>query len=329
MLAPGTLLQSRYRVVRLLRRGTRWLTYEAMDERLSFLARAIQYTTCSGRAEAEAVLRMLHTRAALRHRALLTVFDCFADVSDVFLITEFVEGFNLDDVLRRTRCPLPLPLAASVADQLLSALEYLHDHVPPIVHGAIEPSSLSLTTEQRLLLLGGAAAGADWAPVQRYPHGALSPYMAIEQLEGCDATPRTDLYAAATTLYHLLTGCQPPGAIYRRHEIVDGRADPMKPATELNSSVPLGISRALATAASIDAAPRHRSARELRTALRQEFGWDSVAIPRASVGAAPPACVFPNEYSTGCYAAPPQQKDADPAEVAWLEALKRKGKDNG
>ncbi len=104
---------------------------------------------------------------------------------------------------------------------------------------------------------------------QRSVVGYTLPYAPIEQVRGQDTDPRSDLFALAGTLYHLLTGAPPPDALERAAAHISGRKDPLKSLHDRCPELPPAAAEALDQCLSLDPSERTGSARELRQQLQQ------------------------------------------------------------
>src|SRR5215203_5686906 len=102
MLAPDTVLQNRYRVLRQLGQGGMGAVYEATDQRFNrtvAIKQAFYNADAFGRAfEREA--RLLND---LRHPALPVVIDYFAESNGWFLVMDHVPGEDLATRLHRQK----------------------------------------------------------------------------------------------------------------------------------------------------------------------------------------------------------------------------------
>ncbi len=129
----------------------------------------------------------------------------------LFFAMEYVPGKDAAALLK-AHGPLSINRAVALVGQLLSALQYAHDR--RFVHRDIKPSNL-LVTE-----VGGdeVAKLADFGLARTYQTSRLSgltmsgstggtvAYMAPERVTDFrDVKPAADQYAAAATLYNLLT----------------------------------------------------------------------------------------------------------------------------
>src|SRR5439155_11897293 len=147
----------------------------------------------------ERVLREARTAGRLNDPAVVTVHDIVQESGGTYIVMELIEAPTLTDYVRQ-HGPLPADAAASVAEQLLSALEAAH--AAGVVHRDVKPSNVMIKRDGRVKLtdFGIAQAMED----QRLTvSGALvgSPsYIAPERLHGQDAGPPSDLWALGATL---------------------------------------------------------------------------------------------------------------------------------
>src|SRR5213595_1008010 len=160
MLALETVLQSRYRIVRLLGQGGMGAVYEAMDERLDTTV-ALKETLFSDERLRKQFEREAKLLAGMHHPALPRVSDHFAEDEDEFLVMQFIPGDDLSQMMARKQGPFPPDQVLTWGDQLLDALDYLHTQEPQIIHRDIKPQNLKLTGRGQIILLDfGLAKGS-------------------------------------------------------------------------------------------------------------------------------------------------------------------------
>lgn len=209
-LEPGVLVNSRYRLGRVVRRIGRARLYQAQDEQQG-RACLLQAAPCASPEAERAFQRVAARLISLRHPGLPRVLDHFAAAGQQWLVLDLVEGEDLEQRLAR-QGPLPERLVLRWAGQLCAVLGYLHDLNPPVLHGGLQPSAILLTPRGEACLLGlGLSLPAEAGP-QPEPTGFAAP----ELLAAGRADTRLDQYALAATLYALLTGQAPPDSGERR-----------------------------------------------------------------------------------------------------------------
>src|SRR5215813_1042187 len=102
-LSPGTTLQNRYLIERLLGGGGMGVVYLARDQRLANRPCAIKemvdhFIDQAQRIEAnEYFAREADTLAQLKHQAIPSITDRFDDKNRHYLVMEYVEGRNLEE----------------------------------------------------------------------------------------------------------------------------------------------------------------------------------------------------------------------------------------
>src|SRR5271163_5314220 len=158
-LAPGTVLQNRYAIEKLLGGGGMGVVYLARDQRLANRPCAIKemvdhFIDQQQRLEAnDYFAREADTLAQLKHQAIPAITDRFDDQNRHYLVMEYVEGRNLEEELAARGAPLPEGLVIDVARQLCDVLGYLHGLSPPIIYRDMKPSNVMLNSNGRVVLV--------------------------------------------------------------------------------------------------------------------------------------------------------------------------------
>jgi serine/threonine protein kinase len=186
---------------------------------------------------------------------------------------QFIEGEDLFEVMKRDGA-FSYQDVLRWAYSLLDALDYLHSQEPPIIHRDIKPQNLKITTRGDIILLdfGLAKLNSDDTQAQLSVFGYSRKYSPLEQIQGTGTDARSDIFALAATMYHLLTGKPPIDVLARASAIVAGNADPLELASEINAEIPVGIASVLRTSLALNAASRFASARAVRQALENAVG---------------------------------------------------------
>ncbi len=132
-LAPDTVLQARYRIVRQLGRGGMGAVYEAVDQRLGKTV-ALKETLSSEPSMRKQFEREARLLAGMQHPALPQVSDHFVEGSRAFLVMQFIGGIDLARIISQQPGPFPRDQVVAWADQLLDALIYLHSRDRQVIH---------------------------------------------------------------------------------------------------------------------------------------------------------------------------------------------------
>ncbi len=196
----------RYRVVRQLGEGGMGVVYEAHDERLDrTVAVKLMRDAIDGPQAIERFWREARA-AAISHPHICQIYELGEDGGRPFIVMERLVGETLAE--RLARGPLPAREAAQVVLNLLDALDALHQR--QVVHRDLKPSNVFLTAHGIKLLDFGLARDVTDATATRLTSPGLvvgTPhYMAPEQITGDPVDSRTDLFAAGSILFEILSG---------------------------------------------------------------------------------------------------------------------------
>lgn len=276
----GDVIGGKYVVERACGRGGLAVVLSAMHAGLDQRV-AIKMLLPEWAGDAEVAERFLREgRAATRIKSehVVRVFDVGTHTTGApYLVLEYLEGHNLDDVLHMWG---PLPVATAV-DWVLQAAEAIAEaHAHGIVHRDLKPANLFLTrradgsacvkvidfglsklTDPRMS--GSGAKLTQPSDVMGSPH-----YMAPEQLRAtCEADARADLWALGAVLHELLVG-KPP---FRGETVPEICAtvltqDPPR-LTSLRASVPPPVENAVLRCLEKDPEARLATAAELARAI--------------------------------------------------------------
>ncbi len=285
MLPINTIFQGRYQIVSQIGRGGMGAVYKAIDTRLRNTVALKQMLVVNDQA-ARAFEREAQLLAGMRHPALPKVIDHFSEDNGTFLVMEFISGEDLGALLLKRGEPFGVADVLSWGDRLLDALEYLHSYNPPIIHRDIKPQNMKLTERGEIVLLdfglakGSTSIQTTQAATTGSIYGYTPHYAPLEQIQGTGTSVRSDLYALAATLHHLLTGTPPPDALTRAAARINEEPDPLQPASQLNPEVPQALAALLYQAMAQKPDQRPANAVEFRRMLRDAGRAGSTATIR-------------------------------------------------
>ncbi|MEM0982293.1 MAG: serine/threonine-protein kinase, partial [Cyanobacteria bacterium P01_H01_bin.58] len=156
----GTLLQSRYRVVRLLGQGGFGRTYQGEDQgRFNEPCAIKEFVPQQGEAQFSTKATQLFQREAnilyqIQHPQIPQFRASFEVEQRLFLVQDYVEGLTYRDLLNQRRSQNSFFSEAEVRQFLQQMLPVLaHIHAKGIIHRDISPDNIILRNRDRLPVL--------------------------------------------------------------------------------------------------------------------------------------------------------------------------------
>jgi eukaryotic-like serine/threonine-protein kinase len=265
-LSPGQVLNNRYRIVKLLGQGGFGAVYRAWDTNLE-RPRALKENLDTSPEAQRQFKREAQMLCDLTRSNLPKVIDHFViQGQGQYLVMEFVEGEDLGTMLEKAGGPLPEAQVLDWASQVCDALEYLHSRKPPIIHRDIKPANIKITPEGKAMLVDfGIAKVYDPNLSTTAGARAVTPGYSPQEQYGIGTTDaRTDIYALGATLYHLLTGKQPPESVQRTIGIQ------LEPPSKLNPVISVNAQNAILKAMEPVPDNRYQSIGDFHQALLAE-----------------------------------------------------------
>ena len=280
-LPPGTVLQDRYLVGRVLGEGGFGITYIGCDLRLEMKVAIKEYYPLDRSTRNAAVslevtgfmglvarsfergkqrfLDEARTMARLaKQQVIVGVRDHFEANNTAYIVMEYIEGTTFSELARQRGGRIPPEELFAILEPLFGALSIVHEN--GLLHRDIAPDNLMLENGRVRLLDFGCAREASQGNETltiTLKHG----YAPLEQYQQKGQGPWTDIYALCATIYFCLTGKAPPPALDRIAQ--DELLRPGKLGVALPPWQEAALLKGLATAPH----RRFRTVEELRAAL--------------------------------------------------------------
>jgi outer membrane protein assembly factor BamB len=264
-LAAGDLLQDRYQIQEVIGVGGMGTVYRARDtnfkairlvaikEMISQINDPVVRKNIYGIYERES-----NILATLRHQSIPRIYDYFVINDRVYLVMEFINGRDLDDILSETTTFFSEEQVMGWAIELCDVIAYLHAIEPePIIFRDMKPSNIMVNLQNHIVLVDFGIAKLFENRDKNTMVGTQG-YSPPDQYRG-EATPKVDIYALGATLHHLVT-------------LKDPRLEPPfsfgeRPIREINPNLSEELASIIDKALSYNSEDRFESIEEMKEAL--------------------------------------------------------------
>lgn len=289
-LTSGTLLDNRYEILELIKKGGMGALYRVKDHRLMDTSYALKemldnFDTAEERAEAitwfkrEAEILCRE----LRHPNIPVVKDFFIEKGKYYLVMDFINGKNLEHQ------PLPMD-EKSALEFALTALDILiYLHKKNIIHRDIKPENFMIEDESKKLFLVDFGTATLFSSKKTKTAIGTVGYASPEHYEG-KQDERSDIYSFGATCYRVITGVDPK---------IRAPFD-FQPLRDVNPKISEAFAHIVEKAIQYKPADRYQSAAEMKEALTNLTRPQQPALPAQPPQVQPeaPFAVLSREYST-------------------------------
>ncbi len=270
-LDEGTILNSRYEIVRKIGGGGMGAVYLASDKNLGGVLRAVKEMVQSYIADEQQekaindFKRESMLLTSLEHSAIPTIYDYFYDEKEArfYLVMKYISGGDL--AARLKAAPEGRIDEVSITDwaiQIADVLDYLHNRQPPIVYRDLKPSNIMIDGNSGKVMIIDFGI-ARWVNKEEKGVTAVGTmgYAPPELFSG-NVEPRSDIYSLGSTMFHLLTGADPQSNPLL---IFDFNKHPRP--RQINSQLTDQMEQIIMRSVEYNSAQRFSSAQEMRNEL--------------------------------------------------------------
>ncbi len=278
-LAPGTVLGTRYEIIKLLGQGGMGAVYKARDLELDrFLALKVI------RPELAAHPDILHRfkqelilARQVTHKNVIRIFDLGEADGIKFITMEFIEGQDLKHIVDEQGKP-KFEESVRIMEQVCLALEAAH--AEGVVHRDLKPQNIMVDKAGRISVMDfGIARSTELGGMTQTGVLLGTPdYMSPEQVMGEHVDARSDLFTLGVIFYQLLTGDMPYKAETAQASMFKRTRELPKRAIEADPTVPKFLSDVAEKCLQIDVKARYQSAKEIREDLEAWHGGTSKTV---------------------------------------------------
>lgn len=287
---PGAILNERYVIGRALGHGGFSVTYLAWDALLLHKVAIKEYlpseyatrrpgesrlTIFSGKEGEyfqfgkEKFLDEAKRLSAFQNEdGIVHVYDCFSANETAYLVMEYLDGITLSEYLKKEAAVLPQGRIApeeaiSMLTPVMLSLQRVHDS--GMIHRDIAPDNIMLLKDGGVRLIDfGAARHAVHDCGKSMTVIIKDGYSPEEQYNSHSVQgPAADVYALSATLYQMITGITPPGAIERGEYLQKHKRDMLPPPSKFNKAVTKTQDTAILNGMALHTQDRTQSVAEL------------------------------------------------------------------
>ena len=215
-LQPGSILVNRYAIQEVIGIGGMGSVYRARDLHFPNVVKLVAVKEMIIQARDPLVRQTIvqnfereaNILVTLDHPSIPRIFDYFTQNERSYLVLEYVQGKDLDELISHMQAPYPEEQVIQWAIELCDVLSYLHNHKPePVIFRDIKPSNIMVNQYNHIVLVDFGIA-KNFRSGQKGTMIGTEGYSPPEQYRG-EASPQADIYALGATLHHLLTRQDP------------------------------------------------------------------------------------------------------------------------
>ncbi|MCF4965671.1 serine/threonine-protein kinase [Nostoc sp. CMAA1605] len=212
---PLIVLRNRYRPIKTLGGGGFGKTYLAEDvDKLNEhcvikqFAPQVQGTGALNKATELFEQEAKRLQQLGKHPQIPTLLAYFNEDNRLYLVQEFIDGQNLLKELRNQGNFAEKQVRELLQD-LLDILKTVHQQ--KVIHRDIKPENIIRDSNGKLVLIDFGASKQLTATVMTSQGTTIGSfgYAPLEQMQGGEAYPASDLYSVGATCFHLLSGIHP------------------------------------------------------------------------------------------------------------------------
>ena len=206
-------LQGRWEILEQLGQGGMGTVYKARDLNLANRLCVVKKLRVDffRQEEREQALEFFDREASmlstLKHPNIVRIYDRFRENENYYLVMEYVEGDNLEQMLVARGEPFSEAQVTDWAITICEVLHYLHSRRPPVIYRDLKPSNIMLDAVDGIKLVDFGIA-RPYREDGENTHVVSGGYSPPEQYWG-GADTRSDIYALGATMHFLLTGIEP------------------------------------------------------------------------------------------------------------------------
>jgi len=267
--SPGDLINNRYKILEHIGGGGQTCVYLARDTsggKKQVIVKVLIYQSYS-RQKREEELKLFSREAdicqKIEHPLIPRLYDFLEENGRHYTIEEYVDGTNLDKLIRSSLDPMDSGKVLHFLSKALGILMILHSQTPPIIVRDIKPGNIVIDMDENPHFIDFTIA-RDYIPGKEDTVRMGSPgYAPPEQYKGM-TDPRSDIYSLGATAYQMITRFDPSRKPFAMPAIL-----------EVNPGANKVLAKIIEKAISMDPEARYQDAKTMRVDVEKILaGYD-------------------------------------------------------
>ena len=266
MLEAGTVLHNKYTVKKLIGKGAMGNVYlvETLIDRKQLVVKELNFSAESrvnNDSAKEIFFRESEFMARFEHAGLPGMHGIFSHDGHDYITMDYVNGFTLEDIINKSKEPLPVEKAIKWAIEIADILNYLHNTFEmPLIYKDLKPSNIMITPQKKVMIIDFGICRYYNPDKDTDTFRLGSPgYAAPEQYKGRgQSCIQTDIYALGVILLQMVTKYDPTLTPFK-----------FPPVKSLNPSIDDDLEAIINRAIQLQPLKRYIGALELKEKLEQ------------------------------------------------------------
>lgn len=263
VLAKGSVIAGKYRIIEEIGRGGMGVVHKAEDIKLkrTVALKFLPHQWTSDPDARERFVQEARAASALDHPHICNIHE-IEETEDgrMYIAMAYYEGESLRDKIKRG--PLKKEEALDIIVQAVQGMAKAHQK--GIVHRDLKPANILVTNDgvAKVVDFGLAKLAGQVKLTREGTTVGTVAYMSPEQAKGEAVDQRTDIWSLGVVLYEMLSGCLPFKGDYEQsliHSILNHDPEPI---TKVRKDIPRELDQVLAKALEKRATDRYQSMEE-------------------------------------------------------------------
>lgn len=281
MIAPGMIVNERYKIIKMIGDGGMANVYLATDIILNreVAIKVLRHELADDATFIKRFEREARAVTSLSHPNIVSIYDIGNDKGNYYIVMEYIEGKTLKHLIKERRS-LTVTETLALMKQITSGIAHAHNH--GIIHRDLKPQNILLKRDGTVKItdFGIAITNTTTSITKTNSIMGSVHYLAPEIARGDAASIQSDIYALGIIMYEMLTGMLPfrdsaPAAVVMKH-----MREQFPSVRDFDATIPQSIENTIMLATAKSKRNRFRTTREFYASLQTALNSRRMHEPR-------------------------------------------------